>query len=133
MLKPAKVSCAALVLGLILLGPSPAPGQPVETEPPPQETEDSGQYALARMLTAINMPSRVVLCGFGGIMGGLLMAISAGRRYGEAVGMMEESCSGPWIITPEMIEEKRVVTREQKSVVWEFDDLETAGKKGRSR
>ena len=42
----------------------------------------------------------------------MMMVFSAGARYAEAARMLEESCSGPWVITDEMLEEARQTPKE---------------------
>ena len=93
------------VVGLARAQEAPAPAQTVEEEIHP----------LATVLTAVNIPARALLCGLASLVGSILMGASAGRRYADAAHMIEEGCSGPWIITPEMIEEGRHKQKEPGS------------------
>ncbi|TAK07634.1 hypothetical protein EPO44_03745 [bacterium] len=61
-------------------------------------------HPLASVLTAMNIPARAALCGLNSWLASIVMVFSAGMRYADAGKMMEEGCSGPWIITPEMLE-----------------------------
>jgi hypothetical protein len=69
------------------------------------------------MLTLVNIPARGLLCGFTGLLAFFTMLISAGTRYADAARMIEENCSGPWIITPEMVAEGRVNKKEPSGAV----------------
>jgi hypothetical protein len=61
--------------------------------------------AVSTLLTVVNIPARGLLCGASSLLASIVMGASGGRRYADAATMIEESCSGPWIITPRMIEE----------------------------
>lgn len=89
-----------------LLGPLRAVAQPQEEQTSAQTVEVE-IHPVASLLTAVNVPARVVLCGLSGWMASIVMTFSAGRRYADAAKMMEDGCSGPWVITPEMLEEGR--------------------------
>ena len=51
------------------------------------------------------------------------MAFSVGTRYANAAEIMEEGCSGPRVVTPEMIDQSRPPKKETRSIVWELDRL----------
>ena len=109
-MKRGKKACSVLALSLLFLGPvralAQAEGEQPSTETPAQSVEVE-IHPLSSVLTAMNIPARGVLCGLTGLMAGIVMAASAGMRYADAAKMMEEGCSGPWIITPEMLEKSR--------------------------
>ena len=73
--------------------------------------------ATVPMLTIMNIPARVALCGLNTWLASIVMTFSAGMRYADAVKMMEEGCSGPWIITPQMIDEGRPTRKDGNGVV----------------
>lgn len=104
-----KVVCLILALGLLLLGPVRSLAQSQGEQPSaetPAQTAEWEIHPLASVLTTMNIPARGVLCGLTGVMAGIVMAASAGMRYADAGKMMEDGCSGPWIITPEMLGEE---------------------------
>jgi peptidoglycan-associated lipoprotein len=55
----------------------------------------------------LNVPVRGIACGLSGWLGSIVMVASGGARYPLAAEIIEEGCSGPWIITPQMIYEDR--------------------------
>lgn len=97
--------CVVLALALALVVQPVAHGQPVEDQPAQQPVEEQDQSLLANVLTGINIPARGIVCGLTGVLAGIFMAASGGTRYADAADMMRAGCSGPWIITPEMIGE----------------------------
>ncbi len=108
-MRPRTISFEILALSLTLVAPCIGFSQPQEE---PTETQTVQQVEeridpLAAFLTITNIPARGILCGATGIVAGIVMGASAGRRYTDAAQMMEASCSGPWVITPEMVEESR--------------------------
>jgi hypothetical protein len=64
-------------------------------------------HPVASILTAVNIPARATLCGLNTWLASLVTFFSAGMRVADAAQMMEDGCSGPWIITPEMLEESK--------------------------
>jgi len=111
-MKRAKFLCPVLILMVTLLEPFPSHAEP-EQEPAPAQVEAGGIDPLASVLTAMNMPARAVLCGLTGWMASIVMTVSGGMRYADAAQMMEEGCSGPWVITPEMLEGSREKEKER--------------------
>lgn len=103
-MKMSKVPCLTLALVIALAGPLPLLAQAQEEQPKTEAVTTESQSPLASILTAVNIPARGGLCLLAGFMGGFVMVFSGGRRYTDAAQMMEEGCSGPWIITPEMID-----------------------------
>ena len=111
-------------LTVSLLGPPRAVAQSQEEQPsaePPAQSIEMEIHPLASVLTAMNIPARAVLCGLTGWMASIVMTFSAGMRYADAAKMMEDGCSGPWIITPEMLEESR--KKEKEGATDAFRDL----------
>lgn len=100
--------CLILALSFSLTGPVQALAQSQEEQPAvetPSETIEVEVYPVASILTAVNIPARAALCGLNTWLASLVTFFSAGMRYADAAKMMEEGCSGPWVITPEMLEE----------------------------
>lgn len=110
-MKSGKVICLLLVLSLSLLWPQRTTAQSQEEQPlsePPAQTAETvveGIDPLASVLTVMNIPARAALCGLNSWFASIVMAFSAGMRYADAAKMIADSCSGPWIITPEMVDE----------------------------
>lgn len=105
-----KAICLIFALSLSLLGPPRALVQSQEEQPSAEAPAQTGEveiHPLASVLTAVNIPARAALCGLNSWLASIVMFFSAGMRYADAAKMMEEGCSGPWIITPEMLEESR--------------------------
>jgi peptidoglycan-associated lipoprotein len=78
---------------------------------------ESGAPALAGILTVLNVPARGMACGLSGVLGSVVMLASGGVRYPLAAEIMQEGCSGPWVITPEMVHESRLPRKEAEDVV----------------
>ncbi|OGP23517.1 MAG: hypothetical protein A2038_08040 [Deltaproteobacteria bacterium GWA2_57_13] len=95
---------AVLALGLVLMGQPVAYGQQSEGQIPEPAQQGQDQSLLANVLTGINIPARGVVCGLTGVLAGVFMMASGGMRYGDAAQMLRGGCSGPWIITPQMID-----------------------------
>lgn len=109
-MKSGKAIYLMVTLSLPLIGPLRAIAQSQEEQPSAEASTQTGEvefHPVASVLTAMNIPARGVLCGLTGLMAGIVMAASAGMRYADAGKMMEEGCSGPWIITPEMLEKSQ--------------------------
>jgi len=113
-MKSGKAICLILALAVELSGPLAGRARSQEEQPPAQAIEVQ-MDPLPSVLTAMNIPARGVLCGLTGLMAGIVMAASAGMRYADAAQMMEDGCSGPWIITREMLEESRKKEKEETS------------------
>ncbi len=109
-MKSGKKFCSVLGLSLLLLGPlralAQSQGEQPSAEAPTQAIEVEF-HPLASVLTAMNIPARAALCGLNSWLASIVMVFSAGMRYADAGKMMEEGCSGPWIITPEMLEKSQ--------------------------
>lgn len=105
-----KIICLILALSLSLLGPPRTLAQSQEEQPSVEAPSQAGEveiHPIASVLTAVNIPARAALCGLNGWLASIVMFFSAGMRYADAAKMVEEGCSGPWIITPEMLEASR--------------------------
>jgi len=72
-----------------------------------QAVAAEGRAPLASLLTVLNVPARGIACGLSGWLGSIVMVASGGTRYPLAAEIIKEGCSGPWIITPRMIQEDR--------------------------
>ncbi len=96
-----KMICVTLALMMSFSIPLLALAEPQGAQIHAREDENTGEAFLAGFLTAINIPSRLVLCGLDAGMGAIVMAASAGRRKDYAAEIIREGCTGPWVITPE--------------------------------
>lgn len=99
-----------VVLALLLPGSTRLFAQSQEEQPAaeaPAEVIEIEVHPVASVLTAVNIPARAALCGLNTWLASIVMFFSAGMRYADAAKMMEEGCSGPWVITPEMLEESK--------------------------
>jgi len=98
-----------LVPLLLMTGPlAPAgwaqqapPGAPSPGEPPKEAAPlpDSVYEVGAGVATAVNIPMRGALCALGGALGFAALVITFGSGYRFAAGIVEEGCSGPWVLT----------------------------------
>ena len=113
-MKSGKAICLILALAVELSGPLAGRARSQEEQPPAQAIEVQ-MDPLPSVLTAMNIPARGVLCGLTGLMAGIVMAASAGMGYADAAKMIEDGCSGPWIITREILEESRKKEKEETS------------------
>lgn len=110
------IKALSLVLAVVvtLSGPVAVRAQTMESgtsakaaeAPPAQEgvkdlSADAAYELGAGVATVVNIPLRGALCGFGGLVGFAVMVITFGSGYRAAAKVVEEGCSGPWIITPE--------------------------------
>ncbi len=110
-----KTTYLILVLTFTLHGPFVRPLDAQEEQVPAHEAADVSGTILAGIITAFNIPSRVLLCGVDAGMGLIIMGASGGRRYAKAANVIEEGCAGPWVITPRMISEGRPTQQEADS------------------
>ncbi len=109
-MKPGPVICLILTLSFSLSGPLPALAQSQEEGRPagtPSEAIEVKVHPVASILTAVNIPARAALCGLNTWLASIVTFFSAGMRVADAAQMMEDGCSGPWVITPEMIAESK--------------------------
>lgn len=121
-----KAICLLLVLSLSLLGPLGIHAQSQEEQTPaaaPEQTVELEFHPLASVLTTMNIPARAALCGLNSWLASIVMVFSAGMRYADAAKMMEDGCSGPWVITPEMIEEVKKTEKGEPSPVIPGGDM----------
>ncbi|MEK7378029.1 MAG: hypothetical protein AABZ71_03915 [Candidatus Binatota bacterium] len=112
--KADKVVCLILALAVELSGPLAGRARSQEEHPPAQAIEVQID-PLPSVLTAMNIPARAALCGLNSWLASIVMVFSAGMRYADAAKMIEDGCSGPWIITREMLEESRKKEKEETS------------------
>ena len=110
-----KTTYLILVLTFTLHGPFVRPLDAQEEQVPAHEAADVSGTILAGIITAFNIPSRVLLCGVDAGMGLIIMGASGGRRYAKAANVIEEGCAGPWVITTQMISEGRPTQHDANS------------------
>ena len=65
-----------------------------EEQVPAQEAADVSGTLLAGIITAFNIPSRVIRCGVDAGMGLITVGTSGGGRIAQAANVMEEGCAG---------------------------------------
>jgi hypothetical protein len=104
------ISIVALLLAII------APAWADESEPDAaaqvqEMTEKQDEYGTGYrigsvLLTSVNIPLRGLLCIGSTIVAGGLYVITLGTAVNATVYMVKEACSGPWIITPEIMKGK---------------------------
>ena len=95
-----------LLVCLLLFEPWGSPARGQEQQLPTQIGQTEEQHTpVTALLTVVNIPARGLLCGASSLLASIVMGASGGRRYADAATIIEESCAGPWIITPRMIEE----------------------------
>jgi len=98
------------VMMVLMVGPFgflPEPAKAEQADSPAQAAEVEASDPLANFLTILNVPARGVVCGLSGLLGSIVMGASGGARYDLAAEIIEEGCSGPWIITPRMVHGNR--------------------------
>jgi len=103
-----KVLFIVLSIAVMLSGTLQAQGtQSTVPNAPGAHPEGSsvGRSVLAGLVTAVNIPLRGLLCVADAGMGFIVMAASAGRKYGQAAEVVEAGCSGPWFIDTRTVEE----------------------------
>ncbi len=110
-----KTTYLILVLTFTLHGPFVRLLDAQEEQVPTQEAADVSGTLLAGIITAFNIPFRVILCGVDAGLGLIIVGASGGRRYAQAANVMEEGCAGPWVITPRMISEGRPTQQDATS------------------
>ncbi len=110
-----KTTYLMLLLTFTLHGPFVRLLDAQEEQVPAQEAADVSGTLLAGIITAFNIPFRVILCGVDAGMGLIIVGVSGGRRYAQAANIMEEGCAGPWVITPRMISEGRPAQQDATS------------------
>jgi len=109
-MKPGPAIHLILALSFSLGGPLQALAQSQQEQPAVETSSEEIEVELhpvASILTAVNIPARAALCGLNTWLATLVTFFSAGMRYADAAQMMEDGCSGPWVITPEMLEESK--------------------------
>jgi hypothetical protein len=79
--------------------PSMQPESTVVIVPPPTQAAKVG----ANVLNVVYVPGKGILCGVGTVAAGALMLLTFGTAYRESTSLFKEGCSGPWVLTPEMI------------------------------
>ncbi len=110
-----KTTYLMLVLTFTLHGPFVRHLDAQEEQVPEQEAADVSGTLLEGIITAFNIPSRVILCGVDAGMGLIIVGANGGRRYAQAANVMEEGCARPWVITPQMIREGRPTQQDANS------------------
>jgi hypothetical protein len=104
-MKISRVLCFIIVLTLVLFSPPLNLAEPQEEQVSAPMGVYAGEVLLSGILTVFNIPARAVICGLGVGWGFMVMGLSMGRGYDLAANDMEDSCAGPWFITPSTIRE----------------------------
>lgn len=113
-LKPWKAVSLTLCLSPLLWLAEQAQALAGEEPRPAESVARPHSTVLAGMLTAVNIPARGIVCVGSGLLGGVVMLASGGTRYRDAGGIVVDGCSGPWIITGEMLTSSRSNQEESK-------------------
>ena len=119
-MKLMKRTCLGLAFLMLTVAPLGGLARSSE-ERPATETVETRLDPRPVIFTAINIPARAALCGLNSWLASIFMAFSAGMRYADAAHMTEEGCFGPWVITPEMIEQAGAPKKSPPSAVWRLD------------
>jgi len=100
----------AVVIALMFgpFGFPTAPASAGQVDGTVQAAEVKASDPLANFLTILNVPARGVVCGLSGLLGSIVMGASGGARYDLAAEIIQDGCSGPWVITPQMVHESRL-------------------------
>jgi hypothetical protein len=94
--------------------PAPPPPPPLPPPPPMHSMQPEGTVVIvpppgpgarvgASVLNVAYVPGKGILCGIGTVAAGALMLLTFGSAYRESTSLFKEGCTGPWVITPEMI------------------------------
>ncbi|HLF48360.1 MAG TPA: hypothetical protein VJA45_03230 [Methylomirabilota bacterium] len=93
-----------------LKAPYPYPGSAMSEQPPPapdprlEPTE--GDKTGAFFLNLAYVPGKAIICGVGTLTSALVMGLTLGSGYRQAVGVFNEGCHGTWVLTPEHVSGK---------------------------
>ena len=72
-----------------------------------KQDEHGAGYRLGSLfMTSVNIPLRGLLCVGSTVGAGVFYVATFGTAVNAAVYMVKEGCSGPWIITPEIMKGK---------------------------
>jgi hypothetical protein len=88
----------------------PYPGSARSEQPPPapdprlEPTE--GDKTGAFFLNLAYVPGKAIICGVGTLTSALVMGLTLGSGYRQAVGVFNEGCHGTWVLTPEHVSGK---------------------------
>lgn len=90
--------------------PYPYPGSAMSAQPPPtldprlEPTE--GDKTGAFFLNLAYVPGKAIVCGVGTLTSALVMGLTLGSGYRQAIGTFKEGCHGTWVLTPEHVSGK---------------------------
>ena len=90
--------------------PYPYPGSALSAQPPPApdprlEPTDNDKTG-AFFLNIAYVPGKAILCGAGTVTSAVVMILTFGSGYRQAVGTFNEGCHGTWVLTPEHVSGK---------------------------
>ncbi len=90
--------------------PYPYPGSAASDKPPappdPSLEPSDGDKAGAAILNVAYIPGKAILCGIGTLTSAVVMGITFGSGYRQAIGVFREGCHGTWVLTPEHVSGK---------------------------
>lgn len=90
--------------------PYPYPGSAASAMPaaPPDSGLEptDGDKAGAFFLNVAYIPGKAIVCGLGTLTSAVVMGITFGSGYRQAVGVFKEGCHGAWVLTPEHVSGK---------------------------
>lgn len=94
---------AAMAVLVALAGPLTliaAPGiAAAQSQPQAASEPTGGQKAGAVALNFVYVPGKAIICSAGTIGSAVVMLITFGSAYREAVRVFNEGCSGDWVLT----------------------------------
>ena len=88
----------------------PYPGSAQSAQPPqapyprlePTDNDKTGAF----FLNIAYVPGKAILCGAGTVTSAVVMILTFGSGYRQAVGTFNEGCHGTWVLTPEHVSGK---------------------------
>ena len=88
----------------------PYPGSAMSAQPPaapdprlePTDNDKTGAF----FLNIAYVPGKAILCGAGTVTSAVVMILTLGSGYRQAVGTFKEGCHGTWVLTPEHVSGK---------------------------
>lgn len=103
-----KVIAAWFAVVLLLIGALQPGALAQQAEPdlfeaagatPPPERRNYLYDVGGAVVTVLKTPFNIGLCALGGALGAGLFVLTLGSGYKASARVMEEGCSGPWIVT----------------------------------
>lgn len=119
-MKPTKWTCLSLA---VILSAAVLPSGVARSMDREVVAETETVFDSTAVVNVMNVPARALVCGMSVWLASIVMLASGGTRYGDAAEAMEDSCSGPWLVTRDMIDRALPQKKAPRRVVWELDNL----------